>query len=101
MRIVVSITLLLCSATCYGPLRAIAATPPQQRTETAEKMFVQTLRKVRAAKKALEDSAQVLGGDAAVGGCVVDEVLRILNGGLPVSFCNPEVEARYRARFPA
>lgn len=30
-----------------------------------------------------------------------DEVLRILANGLPVNFCNPEVEARYRQRFPA
>jgi len=30
-----------------------------------------------------------------------DEVLRILDGHLPLNFCNPEVEARYRARFPA
>ena len=29
-----------------------------------------------------------------------DEVLRILDGHLPLNFCNPEVEARYRARFP-
>lgn len=56
MRIVVSISLVLCSVACCGPLRAIAAAPPQQRTETAEKMFVQTLRNVRAAKKALEDA---------------------------------------------
>jgi D-3-phosphoglycerate dehydrogenase len=29
-----------------------------------------------------------------------DEALRILNGQLPINFCNPEVEARYRQRFP-
>jgi D-3-phosphoglycerate dehydrogenase / 2-oxoglutarate reductase len=31
----------------------------------------------------------------------LDEVLRILANGLPANFCNPEVTARYRARFPA
>ncbi len=30
-----------------------------------------------------------------------DEVLRILDGHLPLNFCNPEVAPRYRARFPA
>ncbi len=35
-----------------------------------------------------------------MGMTAVDEVLRILNGDLPVNFCNPQVEARYRARFP-
>jgi D-3-phosphoglycerate dehydrogenase len=30
-----------------------------------------------------------------------DEVLRILDGHLPLNFCNPEVEPAYRARFPA
>lgn len=30
----------------------------------------------------------------------VDETLRILDGGLPVNFCNREVEAAYRERFP-
>ncbi|PZQ95639.1 MAG: dehydrogenase [Cereibacter sphaeroides] len=30
-----------------------------------------------------------------------DEVLRILANDLPVNFCNPEVEAHYRKRFPA
>lgn len=29
-----------------------------------------------------------------------DETLRILDNRLPVNFCNPEVEPRYRARFP-
>ena len=29
-----------------------------------------------------------------------DEALRILNNDLPVNFCNPSVEARYRQRFP-
>src|SRR2546430_1074828 len=53
MRIVVSITLLLCAILCYGLLRVNAATPQQGRTETAEKMFLQTLRNVRAAKKEL------------------------------------------------
>ncbi len=32
---------------------------------------------------------------------VVAEVRAILEGGRPVSFCNPEVWDRYRARFPA
>lgn len=31
----------------------------------------------------------------------LQETLRILADGLPENFCNPEVEARYRARFPA
>jgi D-3-phosphoglycerate dehydrogenase len=30
-----------------------------------------------------------------------EEVLRILANGLPVNFCNPEVEPAYRRRFPA
>lgn len=30
-----------------------------------------------------------------------DEALRILSGALPVNFCNPQVEQRYRQRFPA
>lgn len=30
-----------------------------------------------------------------------DEALRILSGALPVNFCNPQVEPRYRQRFPA
>ena len=36
-----------------------------------------------------------------MGNTATDEVLRILQGNLPVNFCNPAVEAAYRARFPA
>ncbi len=36
-----------------------------------------------------------------MGAITADEVLRILNGDLPLNFCNPEVEAAYRRRFPA
>lgn len=32
---------------------------------------------------------------------VAEETLRILDNRLPLNFCNPEVEAAYRARFPA
>lgn len=42
-----------------------------------------------------EDSMLRMGNTAA------DETLRILNGDLPLNFCNPEVEPAYRARFPA
>ena len=35
-----------------------------------------------------------------MGNTVADEILRILDGQLPLNFCNPEVEPRYRARFP-
>lgn len=35
-----------------------------------------------------------------MGMAAADEVLRILDGGLPVNFCNPDVETQYRARFP-
>lgn len=42
-----------------------------------------------------EDSMLRMGTIAA------DEALRILQGGLPLNFCNPGVEAAYRARFPA
>ena len=42
-----------------------------------------------------EDSMLRMGQTAA------DEVFRILAGGLPQNLCNPAVEARYRARFPA
>ncbi len=42
-----------------------------------------------------EDSMRRMGNTA------VDEALRILNGDLPLNFCNPEVEPAYRARFPA
>jgi D-3-phosphoglycerate dehydrogenase len=34
-----------------------------------------------------------------MGDGAADEVQRILNGQMPLNFCNPEVEARYRARF--
>ena len=37
---------------------------------------------------------------ARMGQVTADEVLRILDGHLPLNFCNPEVAARYRARFP-
>jgi D-3-phosphoglycerate dehydrogenase len=36
-----------------------------------------------------------------MGHAVAEEAARILAGGLPHSFVNPEVEAAYRARFPA
>ena len=36
-----------------------------------------------------------------MGSTVADEVIRVLAGGLPDNFCNPEVEPAYRARFPA
>ncbi len=36
-----------------------------------------------------------------MGNGAADEALRILAGGLPVNFCNPEVLPAYRARFPA
>ena len=36
-----------------------------------------------------------------MGNTAADETLRILNGDLPLNFCNPEVEPAYRARFPA
>ena len=36
-----------------------------------------------------------------IGQTAVAETLRILSGALPVNFCNPEVEAAYRKRFPA
>jgi D-3-phosphoglycerate dehydrogenase / 2-oxoglutarate reductase len=42
-----------------------------------------------------EDSMLRMGNTAA------DETLRILNGALPLNFCNPRVEPAYRARFPA
>jgi D-3-phosphoglycerate dehydrogenase len=29
------------------------------------------------------------------------ETIRVLEGGLPVNFCNREVEPAYRRRFPA
>ena len=29
-----------------------------------------------------------------------EEAIRVLSGGLPVNFCNPEAEAHYRRRFP-
>lgn len=35
-----------------------------------------------------------------MGNTAADETLRILNGDLPLNFCNPEVEPAYRARFP-
>lgn len=35
-----------------------------------------------------------------MGDVTADEVERVLQGRLPQNFCNPEVEARYRARFP-
>jgi D-3-phosphoglycerate dehydrogenase len=35
-----------------------------------------------------------------MGQVTADETLRILNGALPLNFCNPEVEASYRRRFP-
>lgn len=54
MRIVVSITVLV--ALCFVPLTGNAAPPQQARTETAEKMFLQTLRNVRAARKELADA---------------------------------------------
>jgi len=41
-----------------------------------------------------EDSMLRMGQTAA------DEALRVLAGNLPLNFCNPEVEPRYRARFP-
>ena len=41
-----------------------------------------------------EESMMRMGVGAA------QEVLRILDGGLPVNFRNPEVEERYRSRFP-
>ena len=65
MRNAALIILFLCTAMCYAPLRAIAAGPQQQRTETAEKMFVQTLRSVRAARKALEDAKPAATPNAA------------------------------------
>jgi D-3-phosphoglycerate dehydrogenase len=36
-----------------------------------------------------------------MGQTVAEETLRILAGGLPQNFCNPQAEARYRVRFPA
>ncbi len=36
-----------------------------------------------------------------MGNAAADETLRILDGSLPLNFCNPEVEPAYRARFPA
>lgn len=42
-----------------------------------------------------EDSMMRMGTGAA------EEAVRILSGDLPRNFCNPEVEARYRRRFPA
>jgi len=42
-----------------------------------------------------EDSMWRMGMGAA------EETLRILAGDLPLNFCNPEVEALYRKRFPA
>ena len=36
-----------------------------------------------------------------MGQTVAEETLRILAGGLPQNFCNPQVEALYRVRFPA
>lgn len=36
-----------------------------------------------------------------MGNTAAAETLRILNGDLPLNFCNPEVEPAYRARFPA
>ncbi len=36
-----------------------------------------------------------------MGEVTADEVLRILANGMPLNFCNPEVEQRYRERFPA
>lgn len=38
---------------------------------------------------------------ARMGLGAVEESLRILAGDLPVNFCNPDVEPRYRSRFPA
>jgi len=35
-----------------------------------------------------------------MGSGAADEVMRVLAGDLPVNFCNPEVEAAYRLRFP-
>ena len=37
---------------------------------------------------------------ARIGAVVVAEVTRVLDGGLPLNLCNPEVVAAYRARFP-
>lgn len=37
---------------------------------------------------------------ARIGQVVVAEVLRVLDGGLPVNLCNPEVVGAYRGRFP-
>lgn len=37
---------------------------------------------------------------ARMGLGAVEECLRVLAGELPVNFCNPEVEPRYRSRFP-
>lgn len=42
-----------------------------------------------------EDSMMRMGVGAA------EEAIRILEGGLPLNFRNPDVEARYRARWPA
>jgi len=42
-----------------------------------------------------EESMMRMGVGAA------EEAIRILEGGLPLNFRNPEVEARYRARWPA
>ncbi|MFC6486714.1 hydroxyacid dehydrogenase [Nitratireductor sp. GCM10026969] len=42
-----------------------------------------------------EDSMMRMGTGAA------EEAVRVLSGELPRNFCNPQVEARYRLRFPA
>jgi D-3-phosphoglycerate dehydrogenase len=42
-----------------------------------------------------EESMMRMGVGAA------EEAIRVLDGGLPVNFCNREVEASYRRRFPA
>lgn len=38
---------------------------------------------------------------ARIGDVVVAEVLRVLDGGLPLNLCNPEVVGVYQARFPS
>jgi D-3-phosphoglycerate dehydrogenase len=42
-----------------------------------------------------EESMMRMGVGAA------EETIRVLAGGLPLNFRNPDVEARYRARWPA
>ncbi|WEX11129.1 hydroxyacid dehydrogenase [Chelativorans sp. AA-79] len=42
-----------------------------------------------------DDSMMRMGTGAA------EEAVRVLSGELPVNFCNPKAEARYRLRFPA